>query len=753
MTTWEEFNKIASVGGNIVNQGLINAVSTNGSSGGIEIFGFKGGAPAVVGGSIVNSGTISAAGVSGSNDGILLAGARVVGGITNTGTITVSGGSVNVGIAVAKSSSANFLAANSSIGGSINNQGTISAGTAISVSGGSILGGGITNSGNLSGTVAAINLTGEGAPTTINVIGGAITGNIIGAGADTLNFALGSATFTYNSSFTGINQVNISSGTVILNATDVANSVLVSGGTLAGIGTLSSVVSIASGGTFSPGTPGTPGTSMNIVGGLTFAAGATYQIYVNPSTSTFATVSAATLGGAGVNASFANGSYISRQYTILTAGTIAGTFGTLTNNNLPSNFTNSLSYDPNHVYLNLTLNFTPAPNNTGLNGNQANVANALIRFFNTNGSIPAVFGNLTANGLTQLSGEAATDAEKGAFELMNQFMLLMLDPFVDGRFGGGGFNTPGFAPEQSASFPPEIALAYNSVFKAPPKTSFDQRWTAWGSGFGGSSTVNGNAAVGSNNVTARDYGFAGGMDYHFSPNSLAGFALAGGGTSWNLAQGLGGGRSDAFLAGVYGKTFFGPAYLAGALAYGNNWFTTNRLALGDNLSATFNGQSYGGRAEAGYRYGLAAPGGPIGVTPYAALQTQWFQTPRYSEADFTTGGFGLTYNAMTANDTRSELGARFDDLASFAGMPLILHGRLAWAHDWVTNPALTAVFQTLPGASFTVNGAAPPPNSLLASAGAELHITRHWSAMAKFDGEFASGAQTYAGTGTLRYTW
>jgi len=41
----------------------------------------------------------------------------------------------------------------------------------------------------------------------------------------------------------------------------------------------------------------------------------------------------------------------------------------------------------------------------------------------------------------------------------------------------------------------------------------------------------------------------------------------------------------------------------------------------------------------------------------------------------------------------------------------------------------------------------------LASVGAELHMTSHWSATAKFDGEFASNSQIYAGTGTLRYTW
>jgi hypothetical protein len=32
-------------------------------------------------------------------------------------------------------------------------------------------------------------------------------------------------------------------------------------------------------------------------------------------------------------------------------------------------------------------------------------------------------------------------------------------------------------------------------------------------------------------------------------------------------------------------------------------------------------------------------------------------------------------------------------------------------------------------------------------------MTKAWSLAAKFDREFASRAQTYAGTGTLRYAW
>jgi len=407
--------------------------------------------------------------------------------------------------------------------------------------------------------------------------------------------------------------------------------------------------------------------------------------------------------------------------------------------------------------------------------NVLNVSGGLDSFVFNGGTLPAGLQNLynltpaqLSSAMSALSGEAATDSEKGAFTLMNQFLGLMLDPFASGRDCGGGSGFPrdpslgrpdcggqaiGFAPDQRASFPPDIALAYASMLKAPPKQTFDQRWSAWGSSFGGSSTTSGNAVAGSNNVTARDYGFAGGMDYHFSPNTLAGFALAGSGTSWGLAQGLGGGRSDAFQLGIYGKSYFGPAYVAGALAFTNNWFTTNRLALGDQITAKFNGESFGGRLESGYRFVLPSRAGRFEMSPYAAVQAQSFHTPSYSETDLVGGGLGLNFNARNGSDIRSELGTRFADITAVNGMPLILRARLAWAHDWVDNPALNAAFQTLPGASFVVNGAPIPTDSALASVGAELHMTTRWSVLAKFDGEFAKNSQTYAGTGTVRYLW
>ena len=106
----------------------------------------------------------------------------------------------------------------------------------------------------------------------------------------------------------------------------------------------------------------------------------------------------------------------------------------------------------------------------------------------------------------------------------------------------------------------------------------------------------------------------------------------------------------------------GPAYLAAALAIANNWFTTNRTAFaGDQLTAHFQGQNYAAQLEGGYRFAVPRRN-VIGVTPYAAIQAQYFQTPSYAETDLTGGGFGLSYDAMNGTDTRSEVGTRFDDL-------------------------------------------------------------------------------------------
>jgi len=50
-------------------------------------------------------------------------------------------------------------------------------------------------------------------------------------------------------------------------------------------------------------------------------------------------------------------------------------------------------------------------------------------------------------------------------------------------------------------------------------------------------------------------------------------------------------------------------------------------------------------------------------------------------------------------------------------------------------------------------GAAAPKNSALLSLGAEWRMTNGVTLGARFDGEFAQGSRSYAGTGSLRYGW
>jgi uncharacterized protein with beta-barrel porin domain len=531
---------------------------------------------------------------------------------------------------------------------------------------------------------------------------------------------------------------------------------------LGNTGTITGGISVE-GGSFAPAlTVSAIGTPLTFNGPLSFASGTQYVVRVSPSASDNVTASGpATLTGATVTAQFTSGSYLSRQYTILTAtGGLQGTsFAGLINANLPRGFIDSLSYDANDVFLDLT----PGLPIDGLPTNQQNVANALTNFFNAGGSLPPNFltifglsGNPLDYALSQLSGEAATGAATSTFQLVNDFFNLLSQTALSAGGGGGlGGTAPGFAPESSDALPPDLALAYGKAVRTNAAQSgplnFEQRWSAWGSAFGGGGRYDGNAATGSNNLAASDFGFASGMTYRIAPDLKLGFALAGAGTNWSLAQNLGSGRGDVFQVAGYGIKRYGSLYFTTMAAFGNAWMVTNRIApLGDQLRATFDGQSYALRGESGYRFPILPM---AGVTPYAAFQTQWFHSPGHSETDLTGGGFALAYNAQTANDTRSELGARADDLVMLNGLPLILRARLAWAHDSVDGARLGALFQTLPGTTFSVNGAAVPNNSALASAAAQWLFAPNWSIEAKFDGEFASTAQIYAGSGTLRYSW
>ncbi|MES5482673.1 autotransporter domain-containing protein [Bradyrhizobium sp. INPA03-11B] len=535
---------------------------------------------------------------------------------------------------------------------------------------------------------------------------------------------------------------------------------------LTGIGTVGNTT-IATNGAFAPGS-GVAGTSMTVNGGLALQSGAQYLVSLNPTTSSFAQVTGiATLGGATVNARYANGSYVSKRYTILSAaGGMNGTFGPLVNTNLPSNFKASLSYDANTAYLDLALNFTPpaAPNfGSGLSINQQNVANTLVNYFNTTGGIPIALGGLTPAGLTQASGEGATGSQQATFDGMKLFMGLLTDPFVSGRGDAAGLSGTLSYAEESLSYAAKgydtrerDAYAAINTKALPGAQTFAQRWSVWTAGYGGSQNTSGDPrGLGSNDSRSSIYGTAVGADYRFSPDTVAGFAVAGGGTSFSV-NGLGAGRSDLFQAGAFVRHDAGPAYLVGAVAYGWQDITTDRTVTAagvDRLRAEFNANAWSGRLEGGYRF-VASIANGVGITPYAAGQFTTFDLPAYAE-NIVSGlsTFALNYTAKNVTDTRSELGLRVDKSFAMQDSILTLRSRAAWAHVFNPDRSIAATFQTLPGASFVVNGAAMASDSALVTGSAEVKWISDWSLAATFEGEFSNVTRSYAGKGVVRYAW
>jgi autotransporter-associated beta strand protein len=696
-----------------------------------------------------NSGTAGSAHITNNNGGLTQFNNSSMAG---TAVITTNSGGGVFFVGTSSGGQATFV---TNVGGVFDMSGLTSAGTTA----GSIAGAGNYFLGSKTLTVGGNNVSTDVSGV---ISDGGLSGGVGGALTKT---GTGSLTLSGINTYTGATTVNggmlIVDGSTVLSSLTTVNA----GGTLGGSGTVGNTA--IAGGTLAPGsTGGSIFGPLTVQGNLSFTAASTYMIQVSPAnagrTNVMGVTGSATLGGATVNAVFLPGSFVDRQYTIVNAtGGVSGTFNPAVVSNV-ANLQSTLSYDANDAFLNIALVFVPPPSGT-LNINQQNVANALTGFFNATGHIPAALAGLNAAGLTIASGELGTGVIQSSIKADDLFLNLLLDPSVAGRavgFAPGGVASPfaaedaeqAYAAKRRAS--PAERDAYAMVAKAPPMAAQPlDRWSVWGAAYGGSETVGGNAVVGSHDTTASVYGVVAGADYKVTPDSLLGFALAGGGTSFSLANGLGSGSSDLFQAGAFARQNFGPAYVSAALAYGWHDVTTNRSVApvgSDQLQGRFQANTFSGRFEGGYRFATPL----AGITPYAAAEVLSFDLPAYAEQTLAGSGvFALNYAAQTTTDTRTELGLRSDKSFAMVDAVLTLRGRAAWAHDYNPDRAVTAIFQALPGASFVVNGARPDPDSALVSAGAEMKWLNGFSLAATFEGEFSGNTTSYSGKGVARYTW
>jgi len=386
----------------------------------------------------------------------------------------------------------------------------------------------------------------------------------------------------------------------------------------------------------------------------------------------------------------------------------------------------------------------------------ANVLDVLLAA----GTLPGTLATLLdltpdelAAALDQLSGEGATAVAPSATEGMNSFLSTLFDnAFHDDtqapQQGPSTVRALGYASERVASSGPVEALAPLDPSFAPG------RWGVWAAGYGGYSTTQGDATIGSHNTSATTFGISAGFDQQVTAATTVGVALGGGRTNFAVADSLGSGSDSMLQAALYARTNLGRAYIAGAVAYSYNDITTERdidlpttpTHTTDHFSAAFAGNDVAGQVEVGYRLKW--------LIPYAAVRAQAFFSPAYSETATGTSGLGLSYAAQTTTALRTELGVRVAHAFPLADRArLTLTGRAAWAHDYGAASPMTAAFQSIPGDTFMVQGAAAARDSVLLSAGAELGFRNGWALAALFDSAFSTDSQMYSGTGRVSYRW
>ncbi len=564
--------------------------------------------------------------------------------------------------------------------------------------------------------------------------------------AGTATISGSGVSYFLNNSSTG-NATITTNGAVFLSTYDQTGAATVtiqSGGALIGYGSVGNTT-IQSGGAF-----GAAGGTLRINGNLIvgpgslYGAGAIYGVAIYGLTDVTGT---AAIGGARLYVAPPTGGFsfqTGESFTALTAaGGVTGTFSLEGLSPLIS-----VLYGTNDVTITIAAYRVGAALGGAGGSNARSVGAALDHVIDASGGAPPSYFNplLTLHGaslgnaMNGLSGEAAAGAHASAFTSASTFLGIMLDPMAGAR--GATAAAPGSSLIQMADT------------GRTPAARVAAGWSVWTKSFGQAGRTASDAATGAAGAASSLYGVAAGADRLISPDTLIGFALAGGGTAYGLGT-RGTGSGDFAQVGLYGSTRLGPGYVSAALAYGWNRFDISRTAgLGplETYRSAPTVHTFGGRIEAGRRFGDRA----FAATPYAAVEAIGASTAGYRESwgPGNTGAFALTYGARTYATARAEAGVRLDSLRAVAQTAdLLTFARLAYGFQAGTQRRAEASFQQMANSGFTVFGARASTHTALGSLGLELRLASGTRVTASLDGELGDRHRSLRANAGISHSW
>jgi len=543
-------------------------------------------------------------------------------------------------------------------------------------------------------------------------------------------------------------------GTFANNGTFTNNGAFANYGILTGTGTI--VGNITNSGIVAPGN--LVGT-MTITGNYTHNAVATYQVEVDNSgqSDRLVVTGTATLNGGTVSLQTKSGIYfMNTAYTILSAGSVAGTFANVTSD--LAFLTPSLGYDPTHVYLLLTRNSTSFAD-VAETENQRAAASALDRVSSgATGDMDTVIDNLlslSASGARgaydQMGGLVHTTLPGATFSSFNRYINTMTGRMV-GFITGAPSSMFAGQPVMLASRADMGSDAGNALLTSLARAGKKDApsWGLWVQGYGSTGDRRGS------DISSRyDYNMAGaivGFDRKITTSLLLGASLGYSHTTVDMKDLSDTATVSGYQGSLYGIYKSGPWYVSSAAAYGYNRYDTRRdISFGSitrRANAAYSGHTLGGYLEGGIRVTTVH----LDIIPTASLTGNYLTRDGFRESD--AGALNLDADGEHASSLVGSLGVRLTKSYTAASGTVTPEVRIRWNHEFMNDDyTLNGSFTGYPLSAFTVRGDRPDRDSASLGMGITWQAKENLYFNLSYDGSFSTDQTQHGGTMGIRYRW
>lgn len=577
----------------------------------------------------------------------------------------------------------------------------------------------------------------------VNANAGIFTGALSGVGRVSLD-GPGTVLLTGDSSgFSGMTTLN--AGTLLVGNANGLGRLggsldVLSGATLGGSGVIGSGagshVSIAAGGVLSPGN--SIGT-LTINGDLTLAAGARFEVEVNPlgaDSDIVRVTGAATLNGGTVAHIGATGRYDPRStYTILSAASLTGAFDDVTSDFAFLNPKLHYDYGAGTVLMELLRNdneFASAAKTR----NQAATAHAIesIGFGAEHAVYDAVVqladdADQIRASFDQLSGELHVSAQTAMIE-DSRLIHNAANDRLRAAFGRAAASTAPVVAYASGGAP--VAVASGHAGPAFWAQTFGS-WGAFDGDDGGKELGRdtGGVLLGGDALLSRwRVGVTGGYSQsNIKPRDRASSV-----------------SSDNYHLGVYAGTQHGA--LAFRTGFAQSWHeldarrTIAMPGLSDRTRAEYRADALQAFGEVAY--GLIAGDGAR-LEPFASLAHIRLKTDGFSESG---GDAALTSEKANTDVTFATLGLRAEQAFDLGETKAALRGTVGWRRAFGdTSPQSVHAFTA--GDAFTITGAPISEDSAVLEGGLALSFTPATTMSLGYAGQVSNGAQDHAFTASF----